>query len=180
MPSLRQSLAHRDVIEWRIIAQNQGLLLDDVADGDLLSELTSQMLQPEHLQDVWTDLPQDAREALRQLAARPAGMPVPSFQRRFGELRKFGPGRLQSEQPWKSPTGPGETLWYLGWITRGFRKTRDGMIELVSIPDDLTPLLPLGDISADALPHLPAPVPRPDAHQELGELLLDDLGMLLA
>ena len=180
MPSLRQSLAQRDVIEWRIIAQNQGLLLDDVGDGDMLTALVEQMLRPEHVKDVWEDLAEEAREALRQLAALPDGMPVPTFQRKFGELRKIGPGRLRSEQPWKSPTGPGEILWHWGWITRGFQKRKEGVIELVSIPDDLLPLLPLGELSKNAVPPLPKPWPQPAASRALGELLLDDLGTLLA
>jgi hypothetical protein len=122
MPTLRQHLAQRDSVELRIIAQNQGLPPDDGEADDFLAALMQQMLQPEHVREVWGDLSEEARRTLAELARQESGLPAPAFQRRFGELRRIGPGRLQSEQPWKTPTGPGETLWWLGWLTRGSEK----------------------------------------------------------
>jgi len=180
MQPLRQHLAQRDSIELHIIAQNQGLLLEEADEKHLLTALTQQMLQPGHVRDVWGDLSAEARRLLAELARRHPGIPTPAFQRRFGELRRIGPGRLQAEQPWKTPTGPGETLWWLGWLTRGFQKTAERTIEYISIPEDLTPLLPLQEVALDAETPLPPPSPPPAAARELGELLLDDLGTLLA
>jgi hypothetical protein len=180
MPTLRQHLAQRDSVELRIIAQNQGLPPDDGEADDFLAALMQQMLQPEHVREVWGDLSEEARRTLAELARQESGIPAPAFQRRFGELRRIGPGRLQSEQPWKTPTGPGETLWWLGWLTRGFRKTPEGMIEYIGIPEELTPLLPLDEIALNAEPPALSPLPAPPAQRDLGELLLDDLGTILA
>ncbi len=181
MHTLRQHLAQRDSIERRVFAQNQGILPNEDEEGDLLTTLAQQMLQPEHVRDVWADLSSEARRALAELARRQPGIPAPAFQRQFGELRRIGPGRLQTDQPWKTPTGPGETLWYLGWITRGFQKTPEGMIDYISIPEDLTPLLPLDEALLDTEPPSLSPAPAPPAAQrDLGELLLDDLGTVLA
>ncbi len=180
MHTLSQSLAQRDAIELRVIARNQGVELDDVGDSDLLTALTEQMLRPDQAAEVWADLPKDARVALAQLAHSQPGIPAPAFQRRYGELRRIGPGRLLTDQPWKSPTGPGETLWWLGWIGRGVHATPEGAIDLISIPDDLTPLLPLSEVALDTEPPLPVPIPQPAAPQALGQMLLDDLGTLLA
>ncbi len=180
MPTLRQHLAQRHSIELRVFAQNQGILPDEAEGEDLLTALEQQMLNPRHVRDVWAALPEAARRALAELARREPGIPAPAFQRKFGELRRMGPGRLQTEQPWKTPVGPGEILWYLGWITRGFQKTPEGMIEYISIPADLVQLLPLDEIAPEAKPATLSPTPTPAASRDLGELLLDDLGTILA
>ena len=180
MPTLRQQLAQRDPIELHIIAQNQGLLLEP-AGRDLLTTLVEQMLQPAQVQAVWDDLDAEARRALAHLARLPQGMPAPTFQRHYGELRRIGPGRLPTEQPWKQPTGPAETLWYLGWLTRGFRKRTEGVIDVVALPDDLTPLLPAEALAwEESTPTALAPAPAGVHCRALGALLLDDLGTLLA
>ena len=180
MHTLSQSLAQRDAVELRVIARNQGVELDDVGDSDLLAALTTQMLRPGQVAEVWADLPEEARMALAQLALHQPGMPAPAFQRRFGELRRIGPGRLLTEQPWKTPTGPGETLWWLGWIGRGVHVTPEGTLDLITIPEDLKPLLPLDEVAVTTEPPLPAPIPQPAASKDLGQMLLDDLGTLLA
>ncbi len=176
--NLKQHFVDRELVELRIFAQNQGLLIEEKDREQFASELARQMLSPEHVMDVWTDLSPQARTALQTLARDPLGMPTPAFERRFGELRRIGPGRLLQDRPWKTPTGPGEELWYLGWILRSFRNVRDEMIEFVSIPDDLLALLPIQPTDASTAP-FPQPVPPPAAEQDLGQMLLDDLGTLL-
>lgn len=180
MPDLRQHLTQRDIIELRIIAQNQGLLIEAPTALAFVTDLVAQMLTPEQVAQVWEDLDDAAREAMTTLAAKPQGLPTPTFQRLFGELRPIGPGRLQAEAPWKTPTGPGERLWYLGWLARGFTQTPRGMIEFISIPQDLTPLLPLDHSVLNAEMPLPTPVSPPETSRETAEMLLDDLGVLLA
>ena len=180
MLTLRQHLSQLDPALLRVIAQNQGMTDDEWSDGDLLVTLAREMLQPDHVLDVWNDLSDDAREALQVLAQQDVGMPVAVFQRRFGELRRVGPGRLLTEQPWREPTGPAETLWYLGWLVRAFHTTPEGTFDYISIPDDLLPLLPLSDVVAAPEPPLPRTLPAPEAVRDAGEMLLDDLGTLLA
>ncbi len=177
---LQQHFADRDIIELRIIAQNQGLIIDNGStEGGFARELAQRMLEPAHVREVWEDLSPQARQALAALMQDDKGMPVLAFERRFGELRRIGAGRLQTEQPWKNPTGPGEELWWLGWILRSFRDVDGEMIEFVSIPRDLQPLLPI-ERDAVPAPPLPQPTAPPDFHRELGQMLLDDLAILLA
>jgi hypothetical protein len=180
MPTLRQQLAQRDPIELHIVAQNQGILLEDASGPDLLARLTAQMLQAEQIRAVWDDLAPDVQRTLAEMAHQPHGLPVPIFQRRYGELRRIGPGRLPTEQPWQQPTGPGEILWYLGWLTRGFRRRPEGVLDVISLPDDLLPLLPLHEVALETTPAALMPVPAPAQYRELGALLLDDLGTVLA
>ncbi len=180
MLTLRQHLAQLDPALLRVIAQNQGMTEEKRADGDLLGALVQEMLQPEHVREVWAELPEAARQALQALAQQDVGMPVAAFQRRFGELRRIGPGRLLTEQPWREPVGPAETLWYLGWLVRAFHTTPEGTIDYISLPDDLLPLLPLPALQEAPQPSLPSPLPPPATVREMGELLLDDLGTILA
>ncbi len=181
MLTLRQHLAQRHNIELRIIAQNQGIMLDDEgATGDALSALIEQMLRPEQVRAVWEDLPEEARRTLAAMRHKQWVMPVATFERYFGQLRRMGPGRLQTERPWKSPTGPGEVLWHLGWIMRGFQKRTEGLVDCIIVPPELRPLLPLDEITPTPQPRLPTPQSTPATGRELGELLLDDLGTMLA
>ena len=177
--NLKQHLMQRDPAELRIFAQNQGLVLDEVdSDEPLAVVLAQAMLAPEHVQEVWADLSPDAREALFALAQTEVGMPALAFQRRFGEIRRLGIGRLQVEQPWKTPTGPAEALWWLGWLVRVFRETGGEMVEYITLPSDLSPLLPVSGQRPQ--PPFPGPAPEPQVEENLGEMLLDDLTLLLA
>jgi len=176
---LKQHFADRDIIELRVFAQNQGLIIENGREGtSFASELAQQMLDPAHVQEVWHDLPPEAREALVELMRDEKGMPTLAFERRFGELRRIGPGSLQTEQPWKHPTGPGEILWWLGWLTRSFREVDGEMVEFISIPTDLRPLLPV-ETPTPPEPPFPRPVQAPETERNLGQMLLDDLGTLL-
>jgi hypothetical protein len=177
---LKQHLSQLDLIELRAIAQNQGLIIEQNEDAlDFATELGERMLEPEHVLEVWQDLPEASRVALGELHRQGNSMPVLAFERRFGEIRQLGPGRLQTEQPWKHPTGPAERLWWLGWLTRSFREIAGSMVEVIGIPRELTPLLPLDEVALPE-PAFPHPVPEPEEVQDLGELLLDDLGTILA
>ena len=177
---LLQTLTDRDPIELRIIAQNQGLLLDEAGDAGSLAEMLAQsMLAPEHVQEVWADLSPQARIALASLANEQDGMPLASFERRFGEIRRPGPGRLQKDQPWKAPLGPGEVLWWLGWISMHFRTVRQASVAYVSLPEELRALLPLETVTLPQRP-FPRPISPPNEVEDWGQLLLDDLGTLLA
>ncbi len=176
---LNQHFANRDIIELRVFAQNQGLIIENGSmETSFANELARQMLDPDHVREVWDDLSPQARGALAELMKEEKGIPILAFERRFGELRRIGPGSLQTEQPWKQPTGPGEELWWLGWIARSFRDVGDEMVEFVSIPLDLRPLLPI-EAQTPPEPPFPKPAPVPETQRDLGQMLLDDLGTLL-
>ncbi|HHB91416.1 MAG TPA: hypothetical protein ENK60_08935 [Anaerolineae bacterium] len=176
---LKQHLADRDIVELRAFARNQGLIIENhVAEGSFASELAREMLNPEHVREVWEDLSPQAREALAYLLQDVKGVPTLAFERRFGEIRRIGPGSLQQDQPWKHPQGAGEELWWLGWLARSFREIDDEMVEFISIPEDLRPLLPV-DVQNPAEMPFPKPVPAPKVERSLGQMLLDDLGTLL-
>ncbi len=177
MKTLEQHLEELPTTLLRGIAQNQGLVLNEGTRREIVQSLVDHLRSAAHVRDVWQQLPDEARLALQALGAANNLLPVPSFQRRFGELRRFGPGSLERERPWTAPTDAAEWLWYRGLITRGFDVTADGMMECISIPTDLLPLLPSHETAVGGFP---PPAVSPPAHGlDAGETLLDDLGTLL-
>ncbi len=69
-------------------------------------------------------------------------MRAPQFNRRFGQVRPVGPGRLERETAWRHPVNPAEELLYVGLIYRTFYQDERGPGEFVVIPDELRCLLP--------------------------------------
>jgi len=87
-----------------------------------------------------SSLPPDARAALRSLLLCGGPMPAQPFLDHFGPVRPFRPWREDSPPaPWRHPVSPAEHLWFLGLIY--FVSSDEG--DLVTIPDDLLPLLPV-------------------------------------
>ncbi len=177
MHSLHTHLHDLPLIVLRGIAQNQGLLIEAESHADFVAALAAQMQMPVHVHAVIAALPAPAQSALQHLLAAGNRLPVAVFQRRFGEIRRFGGGRLQQERPWAAPASVAETLWYHGLILRGFDETPAGLAEFFAISTDLLPHLP-PLIPAPAALAL-APVVAPAAVQDQGERFLEDLGSLL-
>lgn len=125
----------------RALAENHGLSAAGSAHA-LAGALAAALTDPDHLAQVLAACPPEARDALALLAGEGGRMPAALFQRRFGEIRPFGPGRIDRLQPHRSPASVSETLWYLGLILRTFAETPDGLAEFLSVPAELLPLLP--------------------------------------
>ncbi|RME83165.1 MAG: hypothetical protein D6775_08875 [Caldilineae bacterium] len=180
MKTLDQHLGELSVIELRVIARRQGLLVEAGGKDVLLAELLDQMSNPDHLAALWQELTPAQRDCLQALAGHDNRMPVAAFERTYGELRRFGPGLLQQEKPWQTPTGIAEELWYLGLITRGFEETEDGLHEFVGIPTDLLPLLPIRELSPPRF-EFPSPAnsPTSESIRRQNDRLLEDLATTL-
>jgi len=200
MKTLDQHLREQSLVMLRAIAQSQGLVIDATGQRAFQRALANQMLDRQHVAEVWQDLQVPARLALQTLQHEDNRIPVAAFQRLFGAIRRFGPGYLHKERPWKHPTNIAEQLWYLGLLTKGFVETPDGLAEFFSIPSDLLPLLPLPasaserfafpPVVSDPLPppgggqdhsddqRLDGHLPEVDSRAE-GERFLDDLATIL-
>ncbi len=201
MKTLDLHLREQSLVMMRAIAQNQGLVIDAAGRSEFRQALVMQMLDEQHVAEVWQDLHVPAQSALQTLRHEDNRIPVTAFQRRFGTIRRFGPGHLQKEKPWKNPANIAEQLWYLGLITKGFDETPDGLAEFFSIPSDLAPLLPLLVSTSEHFafppaisePKLKPPrggqddsnyrdfdahLPGVDSHDE-GDRFLDDLATIL-
>ncbi len=180
MRSLRQCLLDVDPTLLRLIAARWSIDATGLKPRDLIAQLETALGDPTRSSQRLEQLSAPERDALRALLTAGGTLPVPNFTQRFGAIRLFGPARLEREQPWRTPTNAAESLWYLGWLYRGFEQLPNGtMREVFIAPNELTPLLPLLKIAATQVEPLPI-APTPDHSQSRGETLADDLCTLLS
>ncbi|MCA9932855.1 MAG: helicase-associated domain-containing protein [Ardenticatenaceae bacterium] len=136
MRTLEQSLIDHDLIALRVIGEwwEQDLTgMDKVACVKLLAEglatldmsLEIQYLSPEET------------AAMQDLIAAGGRIPVSTFARAYGEVRQMGPGWLEREEPWFDPANVAESLWYRGFLYRGFDDTAEGTIEFYYLPTEM-------------------------------------------
>ncbi|MCO6451360.1 MAG: hypothetical protein J5I90_11285 [Caldilineales bacterium] len=177
MKNLLQHLGELDLIVLQALAQMHGLEALSGDQATAASELVAAMQKPEHVAAIWEGLDVYSQAAMRSLLAADNRMPVPAFERRYGQIRRFGPGRLSQERPWANPANVAERLWYQGLIARSFLDTKDGLVECVHVPRDLVDLLPIG--ASDPLILRPRPCPEPALARSAGQAVLDDLVTLL-
>jgi hypothetical protein len=178
MPSLHRCLVDYDMGSLRALAQARGIALEtnrqtEAADylADLLSEVGSVEAAVERLSPA-------AREALDALVAAGGRMRRARFARRFGEVRPFGPGRLEREMPWQAPQSPAEELRFLGLTFHVFDTDVAGAGEFVVVPDEVLPWLPVAAPPAPPAFDVPA-APEPDQVRRDGSALVHDLFVLL-
>ncbi|MBI5567954.1 MAG: helicase-associated domain-containing protein [Chloroflexi bacterium] len=180
MRTLRQCLLDVDPTLLRVIASRWSIDPTGLKPRDLIAQLETALDDPTRSSQRLEQLAAPERDALRALLSAGGTLPVPNFTQRFGAIRLFGPARLEREQPWRTPANAAESLWYLGWLYRGFEQLPNGaMREVFIAPNELTPLLPLLKISATQVEPLPV-APTPDQIQSRGETLIDDLCTLLS
>ena len=142
MSTLLRTLQDFSPAMLRALAENHGVALSSNTPRAMADELAAVIAERTYLADAVADLPPAARDALAHLIQEGGRMVAATFERRYGSIRAFGPGRLERERPHRSPANASETLWYLGLIYRTFAETPEGLTEFLAIPADLAPLLP--------------------------------------
>ncbi len=176
MRSLEQSLIDYPLAFLRVIAELRGISLQGQSQREAAEELAAVLGDPAVVAQALDELSPDAMRALEALAAAGGYLQATLFQKRYGEIRPIGPGRLARERPWESPTGPAEELWYRGWIFRGFVDVDGTITEVIYIPDEVLGLLP-----GNASVALEVPVASaPDAAVVHGDALVQDVTTVLA
>lgn len=161
----------------RAVAENNGVVLASNAPRSMAEELAAALAEPGHLAEVVASLSPEVRAALARLVQEDGRMVAATFERRYGPIRAFGPGRLERERPHRSPANASETLWYLGLIQRTFAETPQGLTEFLAIPADLVSLLPR--LQADTEGFNLSSVAEPAAVTPAADGLLHDLCSLL-
>jgi hypothetical protein len=149
---------------------------------EVATQLAEAMVAPKSITNAWDALPDDQRQALSTLLAAGGRMPLRIFARQWGEIRKMGPGRLEREQPWRTPISPAEGLWYRGFISRAFDREAKETYEAVFVPPEL-----YAELHAPLLSAHPAPssiilksTPKPTIVRSAGDAFLDDACTMLA
>ncbi len=108
---------------------------------EMAEALAGQMLTREAVDAAIRALAPEAQAGLGALVLANGRMPAAAFERRFGAVRPMGPGRLERERPWLSPANVTETLWYRGFIFRGFDRSVSNPVEVFYLPTDLLPII---------------------------------------
>jgi hypothetical protein len=184
MRSLEQALQDHDLIVLRVIGEwwEMDLTgLDKAACAKTLAQALAQLDMPQELMYL---SPEEAA-ALQELIQAGGQVPVATLSRSHGEVRLMGPGRLEREEPWFDPVSPVESLWYRGFLFRGFDETTEGLIEFYYLPDELLAQFPqAGSKTAEATavsltPSLHA-VSAPKTVNTAVHDAVDDLTTLLA
>jgi hypothetical protein len=178
MRSLQQCLLDIDLVHLRAIARFWDVELTAGRQRDAAAALAEAMTAPEAVIRAWEMLATGPRRALEKLLAAGGKMPLLAFTRDWGEIRMMGPARMEREQPWLAPISPAEGLWYSGFIYRAFEQGAAGAYEVVFVPPELLPHLPVPPTPPQALT-LEA-VSAPSEVRADGEALLDDTCTLLA
>ncbi|MBC7249148.1 MAG: helicase-associated domain-containing protein [Anaerolineae bacterium] len=178
MKTLKQCLIDYDMALLRAIAQRRGVELSSNRRREAAAQLAAALLEPESVAEAVAWLSPAEREALDALLIAGGRMQAALFSRRFGEIRTFGPGRLEREEPWRQPVSPAEGLWYRGLIARAFDLVDEQATEFVFIPTDLRPLLPAPP--AGPLPFTVEKVSPPPIVRDDGLAAVQDLCTFLA
>ncbi len=142
MKNLRQCLTDCDMAMLRAIAQKRGIELTSNRQREVVEQLAEKLVQPESIADILERLKPQEREALESLVSEGGRNKLHLFVRQHGEIRAFGPGRLERERPWENPVSAAEGLWYSGLIYRAFDEVEGQTSEFIFVPQDLLPLLP--------------------------------------
>mgnify|MGYP001070364893 CR=1 FL=1 len=178
MRILRQCLLDTNLARLRAIARFWDVELMASRQRDAAMQLAQVMATPEAITYAWGTLPEDQRQALKQLLATDGQMPLRIFTREWGEIRSMGPGRLARERPWQTPISSAEGLWYTGFISRAFEQGEDDAYEVIFIPPEIRDHLPVPSASSPALTLEASP--DPSVVHSSGDAFLDDVCTLLA
>jgi hypothetical protein len=177
MKTLHECLTDYDTTLLRAIAERRGAEVTTSQPREMAKEMAGALLEPDSVAEALTWLAAEERRALDALLASGGRMRAHRFAQRFGEIRRFGPGSLAREAPWRQPISPAEGLWYRALIARGFAEEAGTVVEFVFIPSDLIPLLPPARVP-DAVFQVP-PADQPDRMVPGDPACVDDLGTLL-
>lgn len=142
MNSLVHSLQDHPPALLRAIADVNGIALPSNAVRTMVDQIATTLSDSLQLLRVVATLSDSARQGLDDLLAAGGSQSLATFERRYGAIRPFGPGRLEREQPQRTPANASEELWYHGLVYRAFAQTPAGPVEFLYVPDDLARLLP--------------------------------------
>ncbi|MBN1641084.1 MAG: helicase-associated domain-containing protein [Anaerolineae bacterium] len=142
MRTTLECLSDYDPVLLRAIAERRGVEPGTAHQPDMAAEIADAILATDSVAEALAWLSSAEREALDLLMANGGRMRIRRFEQRAGPIRRFGPGRLAREAPWRSPASAAEGLWYRGMIGRAFAEEAGTTIEFAFVPSDLRPLLP--------------------------------------
>ncbi len=136
MRNLEQALLDHELIVLRVIGEWLSLDLTGTDKATAVAQVREALSQVDLVYEMEFLEPEEAA-ALTELVRLGGRAPVGVFAREHGEVRLMGPGRMEREEPWLDPASPAESLWYRGFLYRGFDQTDEGTLEFYYIPQEL-------------------------------------------
>ncbi|MHB0857233.1 MAG: helicase-associated domain-containing protein [Anaerolineae bacterium] len=103
----------------------------------MVLDLGEAMVQPEAAEPAIASLSPEAREGLDTVLHAGGLVPAHRLAAKHGSLRRFGPAKLEREQPWTSPANAAEELYYKGLLYRAYDSVGDFMGEVLLVPEPL-------------------------------------------
>lgn len=184
MRNLEQALLEHELLVLRVIGEWLGLDLTGTDKAAAVSQLTAALAQVDLVNEMEYLEPEEAA-ALADLVRQGGRAPVAVFARDHGEVRLMGPGKMEREEPWLDPASPAESLWYRGFLYRGFDQTGEGTLEFYYVPQELLDRLSPPTSTRREEPALPVeatlrPVEAPAQTRPPLTNAVDDLTTLLA
>lgn len=137
MPGLTTTLSNYDLDLLKRIARRWNV---EISERDVVSaraDLEAKLNNIENFQKMWLTLEEPTRKAWTSLAQNGGKVPWIEFSRTYGEIRDFGPGRREREQPDLKPISAAEALWYSGLAGIAFLRSAGEPVEYIYIPDEL-------------------------------------------
>ncbi|MBN1640453.1 MAG: helicase-associated domain-containing protein [Anaerolineae bacterium] len=145
-----ECMSDHDTVMLRAIAERRGVEPGTSHQPDLAAQIAEALLDPASVAEALDWLSEREREAIDALLVHGGRMRLHRFEQLAGPIRRFGPGSLAREAPWRSPVSAAEGLWYRGLISRSFAEEGGIAVEFAFIPSDLRPLLPPPSTSASS------------------------------
>ena len=104
---------------------------------EMALRLAEAMLAPNALGGVLEGLSSQAQDALASLILEGGSLPSQRLSLRYGGVRRFGPARMEREEPWLNPENAPEELYYAGILHRAYGTIGEHYGEVFLIPQQL-------------------------------------------
>lgn len=159
------------------IAEGWGVALTDEQTDEIVDRLAVEMTDAEGIRIVLQRLGDVERQALAFVAEQ-GQVRAHVMTRKYGDIRRLGPGRLEWQKAWRDPVSPVEHLWFLGLLHREYGLDSVYQGEVFFVPPDLQGALPPMEIALPAF-HLER-VPKPPMARDDRDALARDVFAVLA
>ena len=185
MRSLEHALQEHDLIVLRVIGEWWDLDLTGSNKTACVKTLAKALPQLDIAEEMMA-LPPEEAAAMHALLGNGGRLPVGQFSRQFGDVRAMGPAALEREEPWYEPANVAESLWYRGFLYKGFAEVEGIPHEFYYLPTEFVAQFPPPTAEptavsghTTAVPTLPI-APTPEAYTAAATDLVDDVTTLLS
>ncbi|MFQ3647826.1 MAG: helicase-associated domain-containing protein, partial [Anaerolinea sp.] len=154
------------------IAETWQVNIKSINPAEVPQALSEAMRDPARAEAIYDALTDQQRGALQSLAsAKDKQLVLPLFARTYGEFSRIGVGAVKKAQPHRSPSATvTDALIYRGLVGIVNKQTKQGIAEIVTIPDELLRVLPLHRTRYD---HLEDEAPIEDTLDEDDDEVMD-------